>query len=225
METVRRPVRDATGRAEGFTLIELLIVVAIVAILAAIAVPNFLEAQVRSKVSRVKADMRSLGTAIQAYAVDHNAYPPNNGLDPADPMGMTFPTKRMLVPLSTPIAYIANSHLPDVFAKAGPAGRPILVYVRLSLEEGLLKVLYPAAGIPPDTTARVAENCFYLQSVGPDGASILTQFLGQGMTLQQATFASIAGFVGGDFVYDPTNGTTSVGDISYSGKGFIEKAF
>ncbi len=60
----------------AFTLIELLIVVAIIAILAAIAVPNFLEAQVRSKVSRAKADMRSLATAIEAYAVDNTVYPP-----------------------------------------------------------------------------------------------------------------------------------------------------
>ena len=60
----------------AFTLIELLIVVAIIAILAAIAVPNFLEAQVRSKVSRTKADMRSLATAIEAYAVDNTVYPP-----------------------------------------------------------------------------------------------------------------------------------------------------
>ena len=59
---------------QGFTLIELLIVVAIIAILAAIAVPNFLEAQVRSKVSRAKSDMRSMVTATEAYCVDHNHY-------------------------------------------------------------------------------------------------------------------------------------------------------
>ena len=60
---------------KGFTLIELLIVVAIIAILAAIAVPNFLEAQVRAKVSRARNDMRSLATALETYYVDNNSYP------------------------------------------------------------------------------------------------------------------------------------------------------
>jgi prepilin-type N-terminal cleavage/methylation domain-containing protein len=62
-------------KKHAFTLIELLIVVAIIAILAAIAVPNFLEAQIRSKVSRAQADMRSLATAIESYRVDNNSYP------------------------------------------------------------------------------------------------------------------------------------------------------
>jgi prepilin-type N-terminal cleavage/methylation domain-containing protein len=59
----------------GFTLIELLIVVAIIAILAAIAIPNFLEAQTRAKISRAKADLRTLGVAVQAYRVDDNTWP------------------------------------------------------------------------------------------------------------------------------------------------------
>ena len=63
------------NRLRGFTLIELLIVVAIIAILAAIAVPNFLEAQTRSKVSRVKSDMRTIATGLESYQVDYNRYP------------------------------------------------------------------------------------------------------------------------------------------------------
>ncbi len=62
-------------KLKAFTLIELLIVVAIIAILAAIAVPNFLEAQVRSKIARVKSDHRTLVTAIESYRVDNPAYP------------------------------------------------------------------------------------------------------------------------------------------------------
>ena len=62
---------------KGFTLIELLIVIAIIAILALIALPNFLEAQTRSKVARCLADMRSAATGMEAYYVDNNAYPMN----------------------------------------------------------------------------------------------------------------------------------------------------
>src|SRR5215211_3402823 len=71
---------------KAFTLIELLIVVAIIAILAAIAVPNFLEAQTRAKVSRVKNDQRSLATGLEAYYVDNNSYP-CAGIDTAGTFG------------------------------------------------------------------------------------------------------------------------------------------
>lgn len=60
---------------KAFTLIELLIVVAIIAILAAIAVPNFLEAQTRAKVSRVASDQRTYATALETYMIDNSAYP------------------------------------------------------------------------------------------------------------------------------------------------------
>lgn len=60
---------------KAFTLIELLIVVAIIGILAAIAVPNFINAQTKAKVSRVYSDLKALGTALEMYSLDNNRYP------------------------------------------------------------------------------------------------------------------------------------------------------
>ena len=62
-------------KQKGFTPIELLIVVAIIGIIAAIAIPNLLNAIDRGKQKRTMADMRSIGTAIESYAVDNNFYP------------------------------------------------------------------------------------------------------------------------------------------------------
>jgi prepilin-type N-terminal cleavage/methylation domain-containing protein len=105
-------------RKKGFTLIELLIVVAIIAILAAIAIPNFLEAQVRSKVSRMKANLRTAGLALEAYFTDTNRYP----LTTYTPFG-TFPLEeRWKVwpgALTTPTSYITSEDpLVDVFRAA-----------------------------------------------------------------------------------------------------------
>jgi len=97
-----RTIRNSRARA-AFTLIELLIVVAIIAILAAIAVPNFIEAQVRAKVSRTLADVRSLKTGLESYAVDHNIYPEGDfGETNLQNPGVG------LYRLTTPISYITS---------------------------------------------------------------------------------------------------------------------
>ena len=101
---------------KGFTLIELLIVVAIIAILAAIAVPNFLEAQTRSKVSRAKADIRTLATALECYFVDWNVYPGDGAQ-----FCWNYPNypydAYWYVPdtVTTPISYITSAVLVDPF--------------------------------------------------------------------------------------------------------------
>src|SRR5262245_20052660 len=61
--------------SRGFTLSELLIVVAIIGIIAAIAIPNLLNAVDKGKQKRTMSDLRSIGTAIEAYAVDNTLYP------------------------------------------------------------------------------------------------------------------------------------------------------
>src|SRR6186713_2472607 len=56
----------------GFTLVEIMIVVAIIALLAAIAVPNFLRARKRSQATRILEDLRMIDSAIDQYAIETN---------------------------------------------------------------------------------------------------------------------------------------------------------
>jgi general secretion pathway protein G len=84
----------------GFTLIELLIVVAIIGIIAAIAIPNLLNAINRGRQKRSMADVRTVGTAVEAYAVDMAFYP-TYGPGPADAgtfQGFLEPTYVKTVP-------------------------------------------------------------------------------------------------------------------------------
>ena len=95
-------MRSDFGRMQGFTLIELLIVVAIIGILAAIAVPNFLNAQTRAQIARVETDIKALSTALEMYRVDRGSYPGDHDLD------NYFNNENGLFKLTTPIFLHGN---------------------------------------------------------------------------------------------------------------------
>jgi prepilin-type N-terminal cleavage/methylation domain-containing protein len=144
----------ATARPSnrGFTLIELLIVVGIIAILAAIALPNFLEAQVRAKVTRTRADLRTLATALEMYRVDNNVAPAN------------LPNGDAPFTLTTPLAYITS--IPrDVFRTDDPAGPQPLSYdnVRVYVDAN-------TPNWPPTDLNRYGDWRFY--SFGPQREDI-----------------------------------------------------
>jgi len=187
-------------RTNGFTLIELLIVVAIIAILAAIAIPNFLAAQTRSKVSRTKADMRSYATGIEAFYVDNNKYP-----DVTDNM-------RISESVTTPVAYLSSIGK-DPFGNSSPLD----LYNNPNNKWGTTEDYWYATYswyssnnygwyIYPGGHRTGPSAAWVLQSKGPDHCWSQSEYPGV-LEVDEPY----------DWVYDPSNGTVSRGNIVRSG--------
>lgn len=194
----------------GFTLIELLIVVAIIGILAAIAIPNFLNAQTRAKVARAKADMRSISTALEAYTVDYNKYPTD---------GINYPRllDELKIPnvLTTPVGYITNVSIPDPFRnddRLVPSTTNTDLFKRyeyINFKWSYLdphKPDYPLGYYPERGSIYIYGNDSFngygvwkIASFGPDRESSPSS------VIEDLWSISV--------IYDPTNGTISGGDI------------
>ncbi|MBN2329803.1 MAG: prepilin-type N-terminal cleavage/methylation domain-containing protein [Candidatus Omnitrophica bacterium] len=175
---------------KSFTLIELLIVVAIIGILAAIAVPNFLSAQIRAKVARAEADMRNISTALESYRLDNNFYPPASLADGS--------TRRKVfdryVNLTTPVAYMSTIPF-DPFFERPDAQIPTIwggpVYDYFERETSQLKTN------PWGPSGKERNALYLIHSFGPDG---------ENSALNVSDYYTIIPF-------DLSNGVASFGDI------------
>ena len=203
-------------RSQGFTLIELLIVVAIIAILALIAVPNFLEAQVRSKVARVRTDMRSVTVALEAYFVDWNGYPRHRDF-PSWPVPPDF--RPWFAALTTPVAYITSMPKDPFAGYKSPTGGVGVSgewfhYDPLRNTYGIYGGSSPYDWMPDDwgpwngfvADMRARGFWYVLWSPGTDGDHDID-------TRGDQVRGDLGSF------YDPTNGTVSNGDIVRMGPG------
>jgi len=218
-------------KRRAFTLIELLIVVAIIAILAAIAVPNFLEAQTRAKVSRAKADQRSIATAIESYAVDWTNPPmgvkalQTQNCCSAYAYFKAFPDDEyvrefVFAKMTTPVAYITTVP-PDPFLvggaiaqKTGISKTTFRLFAYQSVDPC---IFYGKAANNQWARAHRAGYAWALRSLGPrrnNNGSLVQVLNGDPPT-----------FVGDtDCAYDPSNGTVSEGWVIRTNKGVFSTA-
>ncbi len=187
----------------GFTLIELLIVVAIIAILASIAIPNFLHAQIRAKLSRVKADFQSIKTAIESYCIDNNTYPP--GYKTSEIYGLDA--------LTTPISYMSSSLIID------PFGNPeYLIYKKrytyelMNKDNRIIEDSNSPYTVNP-SVEYVEPKWWFVCSRGPDGKFGFKRIEREYDIREKIYNAERNRENYLSIIYDPTNGIVSMGNI------------
>lgn len=183
----------------AFTLIELLIVVAIIGILAAIAVPNFLNAQTRAKVSRTWSDLQTLVKTLEMYYLDNNSYVPDYDGIGASSAGSEINTYKAL---TTPIAYLGAIPL-DVWIPHRWEASSIL----RGKNERYFEYWGAGTGRTTKPVMKKYGIGYAIRSVGPDKNE---DWGGQYEDLGQRN---------GKYTYHSSNGLTSSGDIVATNRG------
>lgn len=215
---------------KGFTLIELLIVVAIIGILAAIAIPNFLEAQVRAKVAKAQSEMRNMAVSLETYRIDHNAYasPTTSGAggilvaDPGTPGELMVAAGNTTVDstlgdlgqaLSTPIAYSGSIPLDPFRKEDAKTYYTGTAKGRYRYATNFLSCWIMSSFGPDQAETGVSETNFPNLTSGTAGAAAAN------CDLQRMLDSSPSDQTGGGdgVLYDSTNGTTSLGDVIKTG--------
>jgi len=210
----------------GFTLIELLIVVAIIGILAAISIPNFLNARIKAQVARAQSDMDAIETACMMFQMDHGRFPKFT-----DTIGETYASKnignlfvdefvtfqthnagRRVPHLTSPVAYISFSPI-DIFSSG-----PNLPYGYAGGKKG-----YIATSFGPDRDQHEGINDFLHRGDIDEP----TAYLGAGQD-EENDYSLLNSFFGMSGrsssperlrqyllprTYDPSNGIVSNGDL------------
>jgi prepilin-type N-terminal cleavage/methylation domain-containing protein len=213
-------------RRRAFTLIELLIVVAIIAILAAIAVPNFLEAQIRSKIGRCRADQRSIATGLESYFVDYNNYPFRKA--PLSSGSDNYFYLQYVPTLSTPVSYLTTTLLKDPFCSPNVGKRWPPYTIQPGWESTYLYINYSDDwwfynGIcgPSGSDAQPAHKAYCLGSFGPKCVETnveewpAVEWYPYYVSWSRPRFDYAA--AGADCIYDASNGTKSHGSIGRFG--------
>ena len=125
---------------KGFTLIELMIVIAIIIILAAIAIPNYLNMTKRARMSRVAGDFNTIATALEAYRVDWGQYP-------AVTVAEAFGKANNSSVVGTELSGTGTANASGQYAITGEEG-PV-VYIEPDIIESMYNPFYPNS-ITPD---------------------------------------------------------------------------
>lgn len=197
---------------------ELLIVLSVILILAAIAVPQYLNARIRSQVAIAHSHLRNIETGLEWYASDQGSYPTTAPQFPSDSLALL--ADHQLRVLTSPIRYLNSDSLTDPFGLVEAQ----FLEPRLAASNDFPQLSQPNAGRSllyyhyPSLAARLRSPLIAIDgaaclSIGPDKKDSIGAYRPFGNDFFSRNLSHLGYASPLDTLYSPTNGTVSGGDI------------